>query len=82
MRYEQAGAMIACPRCGAGLTPQPSSWHTCPAHECAYQMPEDACLLYGEMLRQLEHDPVAFFARVRQLRDELRALEPIWQRAP
>jgi hypothetical protein len=43
-------------------------------------MTEDSYRLYGELTGAHDRDPAAFFAWVRSVRDELRALEPAWQR--
>ncbi|MEU4348324.1 hypothetical protein [Streptomyces sp. NPDC023838] len=67
-----------CPQCTAPLAPIGSDWYRCGA--CGYEISEDAHRLHLELVAAFDSDPDLFFARVKERRDALRALEPVWQR--
>lgn len=69
---------MSCPQCAAPLAPVGSEWYRCGA--CGYEISEDAHQLHVKLVAAFESDPDKFFARVRERRDALRALESVWQR--
>lgn len=71
---------MTCPQCAAGLAPVGSDWYRC-GGGCGYEISEEAYQLHVELVAAFESDPDKFFAEVRERRDALRALEPVWQRS-
>lgn len=69
---------MTCPQCAARLAPVGSDWYRCGG--CGYEISEDALQLHLELVAAFESDPAKFFTAVRERRDALRALEPVWQR--
>ncbi|HET6359214.1 hypothetical protein [Streptomyces sp.] len=69
---------MTCPQCAAPLAPAGSEWYRCGG--CGYEISKDAHQLHRELVDSFERDPDKFFTEVRERRDAIRALEPVWQR--
>ncbi|MFG2826133.1 hypothetical protein ACGFWI_01400 [Streptomyces sp. NPDC048434] len=77
---EQHAGCLPCPYCGCELVGASPDWWRCSAERCAYELTTAAHALYGALSEALEKDPDGFFESVRTYRDEVRALEPAWQK--
>ncbi|MEV7470288.1 hypothetical protein AB0O20_27845 [Streptomyces kronopolitis] len=77
---EQHAGYLPCPYCGRDLVGASPDWWRCSAERCPYELTTDAHSLYGALSEAFEKDPAAFFSTVRRYRDEVRALEPAWQK--
>ncbi|WP_405597032.1 hypothetical protein OG741_12475 [Streptomyces sp. NBC_01410] len=70
---------MSCPLCAAQLAPVGSEWCRCGG--CGYEISTEAHQLHRELVDFFERDPDKFFTEVRERRDAIRALEPVWQRS-